>query len=118
MKIYEKPTILINDEIAEGIFASSGSSGSSMTVTKGSEVGGNNKFTLSLGSKYVNKHVKITLTANQVLSSGWATATFQISGTSFIFEIWSAPSSVEVTLATADGGSIEIVSTTIEKINK
>jgi len=117
MNNYEKPMILMNEEIAEGVYAASGDTGSSgPSVVKGTEEYGQNHFTVSVDSAYQGKHIIITLLANKELSGGWTDASFTYSGFTFTLESWTSPASFAVTLLTSDSSSIEVVSSAIKVV--
>lgn len=110
MKCYESPTILLNEELAEGVYAASG------TVA-----GGGISYSISLteeGNQYnkVNKYNVAVTNNGSETSSNWS-VTLQAAGSisgAVIYNGWQASAAVngnQITITPGGGGAIEAGST-------
>lgn len=110
MKCYESPTILLNEELAEGVYAASG------TVA-----GGGISYSINLteaGNQYnkVNKYNVAVTNNGSETSSNWS-VTLQAAGSfsgAVIYNGWQASAAVngnQITITPGGGGAIEAGST-------
>lgn len=116
MREYVKPLVITNEDVAEGVYAASGSVSGGVTVTKGNEEWGQNHFTVAISSDYLGKHIKITGVSSKTITNSWTQTALSSSGTSFTIESWSAASSYDLVLVGSNNESIEVVSTSIELV--
>ena len=103
MKQYTKPMVSIDDGMAEGVYAASGSSSASIGISGPNVInnwGTSGQSTLSLDLNQMKlSQLTVTLTFNMDISNGWgggASATF--SGKSLSLYWYSAPSTADITL--------------------
>lgn len=106
MSMYEKPVISVDAGMAEGVYAASGSSSGSGSVTVTSLVvindwGGSGQAKLNLDLSNLNNLSQLTvvLTFNMAISSAWgSSASSEISGNKVKLSWYSAPTSAEITV--------------------
>ena len=102
MKQYTKPMISIDDGMAEGVYAASGTSdditisGPDVTANWGGS--GQAKITLNL-KKIVSSQSEVVLTFNMNLTNGWGGgASASVSGNSLTLSWYNTPESAEIML--------------------
>lgn len=117
MKTYEKPIISIDEGLAEGVYAASGTS---VTVTST----GKNKWGTESGRSNYKieftdiKLTSITLTFNQPITGGSGNTQYSISGQSitFIYNGWNPPSPIDLSADVSTGlSTLELTGYTYTK---
>lgn len=113
MKRYERPTILIDANVAEGIYMASGSSvtASDLTVTQDWKTGGIATCNVDLSGLNPNK-LTITFTFNANVADGWIDGGTQtVNGSTVSIYFYSAPASATLSVRTegVDINKLQIV---------
>ena len=109
MKKYEKPAVLLNANVAEGIYMASGSGSrviaSGLTVTQDWKSGGIATCNVDLSGVNPNK-LTVTFTFNANVADGWIDGGTQtVNGSTVSIYFYSAPSSATLNVRT-DGVDI------------
>jgi hypothetical protein len=117
--MYRKPVIIETEDLAEGVYAASGSGSVTWAPgTKNTWPGGENvNFTVSIPSQYVGKHVKLTVTFDQAVSGAWGLdASATLNGSVLTLEHWNVPQTGTVTVSQNSNADIQITSIKIELV--
>ena len=109
MKTYEKPLVMVNNDLAEGVFAASG--GTSVTVptlriTSDNGFGyGQAVFDYNFGD-LVGKNVVMKVVYNKKIDHGWtgATGNHTVNGNTLVISYSQAPSNDTVYIDVQSGG--------------
>ena len=103
MKQYSKPMISIDNGMAEGVYAASGSLSDAITISGPTVIadwGGSGQAKLTLDLSKINpSQLTVVLTFNMDISSGWGDGSnAQASGHNLTLTWYSAPTSAEITV--------------------
>lgn len=124
--MYRKPVIIQTEDLAEGVYAASGSSESQNvswvrgTHTIWNATSGQVDFTLSIPSQYVGNHVKLTIVFDQTLSGAWGenglNGQNSVNGKTLTLDISTAPQSGTVFAQYNAASDVTITSIKIEQV--
>lgn len=101
MKLYKKPIITLDTDVAEGVYAASGASTISVKYLRNDgdwNNGGTNVYSVDL-SALNPSHLTVVLTFNMDISSGWGSgASSSANGSMLTLNWYSAPSNAEISV--------------------
>lgn len=122
MKMYEKPVVTVDAGMAEGVYAASGSTSSSIfsdgsVIASWSDTSGQVNFNVDL-SKLNRSKLTINVTFNHPITNIWgggASANLNGTSTSAILTWYDAPESATLTaqVATSNPNDLKVISYTI-----
>ena len=126
MRMYERPEVMMVENLAEGVYLASGDGAGSTTESSGGATtgertgenwwGSEGQIMFAIPCNMAGKHVRMTVVYSADISGSWGSnSSAYVSGNKAVYEVWNAPSTFDITVQTKDKG-ISISSVSFEEV--
>lgn len=116
MKTYERPVVLVNSNVAEGVFLASGQSQAPTVVkTDVQEWGSNGQATFKISVEEASNFI-VNVEYNQEIDGSWSNDNIEstVSGSSATYKSWTAgPRTITVVVSGKNIGPLEVKSASV-----